>query len=180
MRVTLVTGGARSGKSRFAQERAHAAGGADVTFIATAVVTDAEMESRIARHRIDRPAAWCTIEAPLDAANALNVAASPVVLLDCLTLLVSNALLAHAAEGEEAATAAAARAVEALLEAAAGRDGQLIVVTNEVGWGVVPEHALARWFRDAAGDANQRVARAAEEVYLLVAGVPVRIAPSGL
>jgi len=177
MRVTLVTGGARSGKSRFAQERAYAAGGADVTFIATGIVTDAEMEGRIARHRADRPATWHTVDAPRDAARALTLAPSLVVLLDCLTFLVSNALFAHEQDGEDVAAAAAAREVDALLDAAAGRDGQLIVVTNEVGWGVVPEHALARWFRDAAGHANQRVAQAADEVYLLVAGVALRIYP---
>jgi adenosyl cobinamide kinase/adenosyl cobinamide phosphate guanylyltransferase len=177
MRVTLVSGGARSGKSRYALERARAAGGSEVTFIATAIVTDGEMESRIARHRADRPAAWRTIEAPHAAAHALAVAPTAVVLLDCLTFLVSNAILAHEAAGEQAASVAAAGEVEALLEAAARRDGQLIVVTNEVGWGVVPEHPLARWFRDAAGNANQSVARAADEVYLLVAGIPLRISP---
>lgn len=178
MHVTLVTGGARSGKSRFAQQRARALGGDDVTCIVTAVVTDAEMAARIELHRRERPTSWRTIEAPRAAAAALSDAPGAVILLDCLTLLVSNALFEREAEGEAAAAAAADGEVTALLEAAETRAGHLIVVTNEVGWGVVPEHALARWFRDAAGRANQRVAARADEVHLLVSGIPLRISPS--
>jgi adenosyl cobinamide kinase/adenosyl cobinamide phosphate guanylyltransferase len=177
VRLILVTGGARSGKSRFAQEIARREGGDDVTFIATAVITDAEMELRIARHRADRPDAWRTIEAPAGAAHAIGSATSRVVLLDCLTFVVSNALLAHESAGRDAAAAAAQREVDALLKTASARDGLLIIVTNEVGSGIVPVNALARLFRDAAGHANQRVARAAAEVHFLVSGIPVRLAP---
>jgi adenosylcobinamide kinase / adenosylcobinamide-phosphate guanylyltransferase len=177
MRVTLVTGGARSGKSRFAQQRATALGGDDVTFIATGVASDAEMSARIEQHRAERPAAWRTIEAPLGAGAALRNAGTDVVLLDCLTLLVANALLAHPTDAASPSPRPAEDEVDALLAAAAQRDGELIIVTNEVGWSVVPDNALARCFRDAAGLAGQHVARTAAEVFLLVLGIPVRIAP---
>lgn len=177
MRVTLVTGGARSGKSRFAQERAIALGGADVTFIATGVATDAEMSARIDRHRAERPAGWRTIEAPLEAGAAVRSAGSAVVLLDCLTLLIANAMLAHEQPTGAPSVRLAELAVEALLEAAEQRDGELIIVTNEVGWSIVPDNALARTFRDAAGRAGQQVARISAEVFLLVLGISVRIAP---
>lgn len=175
MRVILVTGGARSGKSAFAQRLAQQAGGDAVTFVATATATDAEMETRIAAHRAERPAAWRTVEAPRTAGQAIALAQTDAVLLDCLTLLVSNTLLAHADEGEAATHAAVRAEVDVLLEAAGRRAGTLVVVTNEVGSGIVPAHALGRWFRDTAGWTNQRVASVADEVYLLVAGVPLRI-----
>jgi adenosylcobinamide kinase/adenosylcobinamide-phosphate guanylyltransferase len=175
VRITLITGGVRSGKSRFALERAEAAGAEDVTFIATAVLTDDEMRRRAERHRAERPAVWRTVEAATDVADAVARAQTHVILLDCLTNLVSNAIMASESEGEEAALAAAAREVDNLLAAAADRDGELIVVTNEVGWGVVPPYEMGRWFRDAAGQANQRVAASAAEVYLLVAGIAMRL-----
>lgn len=175
MRVILVTGGARSGKSAFAQQLAQQAGGDDVTFIATATVTDAEMETRIAAHRAERPTSWRTIEAPREAGHAIARAETTVVLLDCLTLLVSNTLLAYADGGEAAVHTAVEAEIDTLLEAAVRREGTLVVVTNEVGSGIVPAHTLGRWFRDAAGCANQRVASVADEVYLLVAGVPLRV-----
>jgi adenosyl cobinamide kinase/adenosyl cobinamide phosphate guanylyltransferase len=177
MHVTLVTGGARSGKSRFALDRAHATGGKVATFIATAVATDAEMDRRIARHRDERPSTWHTIEAPHGVADALLRAPASVVVIDCLTLLVSNAIVTNEAAGEAIAAAAADAEIDALIGAIGERDGDLIIVTNEVGWGVVPEHALARWFRDAAGRANQHMASVSDEVWLLVAGIPVRISP---
>ena len=177
MRITLITGGVRSGKSRFALDRALEAGGENVTFVATARVTDEEMQRRVAQHRADRPRAWRSVETPRDVARAILGATTPVVLLDCLTFLVANAMLGAEASGEQAALSAAAQEIDNLLEGAAARDGDLIVVTNEVGWGVVPAYPLGRWFRDAAGTANQRVGRSASEVYLLVAGLPLRIKP---
>jgi adenosylcobinamide kinase/adenosylcobinamide-phosphate guanylyltransferase len=175
VRITLITGGVRSGKSRFALDMASAAGGKDVTFIATAVVADDEMRRRAAKHRAERPAGWRTIEAARNAPDAVGNAVTDVILLDCLTNLVSNAIVAAQPEGEQAALAAAARAVDGLHANAADRDGELIIVTNEVGSGVVPPYELGRWFRDAAGHANQLVARSAAEVYLLVAGIAMRI-----
>lgn len=175
MEIVLVTGGARSGKSRWAQERALETGGAAVTVVATATVTDEEMARRIWRHREERLEGWTTSEEPLDAARAIREATDDVVLLDCLTLLVANVMLNVEPQEEPALLAAARRATEELLEAAAGREGTLLVVSNEVGMGVVPPSPLGRWFRDAQGMANQRVAAAAAEVVLLVSGQALRV-----
>jgi adenosylcobinamide kinase/adenosylcobinamide-phosphate guanylyltransferase len=173
-RLVLVTGGARSGKSGWAERRA-ASEGPDVTYVATAQALDDDMAARIARHRADRPAAWTTVEAPRGAGAAVARAATPVVLVDCLTVLASNALLAHEGEGFEGAQAAVLAEAEALRDAALGREGVTVVVTNEVGMGVHPPSQLGRWYRDALGRANALVAAAADEVVLMVAGIPVRV-----
>ncbi len=174
-RIVLVTGGARSGKSGWAERRAGEMAGAEVTYVATAEALDAEMERRIARHRAERPVEWATVEAPRDAAAAVRAARTAVVLVDCLTVLASNALLAAEAEGEEAAQAAVLAEAEALRDAALAREGTTIVVTNEVGMGVHPPTSLGRWYRDALGRANALLAAPAEEVVLMVSGIPVRI-----
>lgn len=165
----FVTGGARSGKSRFAQDRAQQLGGAAVTFIATAQTDDDEMRDRVRLHQEERPAAWTTVEAPRAVDEALRTARTAVVLLDCLSLLVSNVLLAEESE------AAVLAEVEGVLGAASSRAGTLIVVTNEVGSGVVPAYPLGRAYRDALGRANQRVAAASHEAYLIVAGLPLTL-----
>ncbi|MGH7575329.1 MAG: bifunctional adenosylcobinamide kinase/adenosylcobinamide-phosphate guanylyltransferase [Longimicrobiales bacterium] len=176
MRIILVTGGARGGKSRYAQERAWALGGSAVTFIATADASDDEMARRIERHRAARPSDWATIEAPRDAGRAVLAAETDVVLLDCLNVLAANALTGRdAARSEIDALAAIDAEIDGLLSAAASRDGLLIVVSNEVGFGVHPPTALGRWFRDGLGIANQRVATIADEVVLMVAGVPLHV-----
>lgn len=175
MRIVFVTGGARSGKSSFAQHLAEQLGGTEVTFIATAEAHDDEMRERVQRHRYERPARWTTLEAPRETARALRTAATNVVLLDCLSLLVSNALLAHEPLLAHEREAAALAEVEALLEVAAARSGHLILVSNEVGSGVVPPYPLGRAFRDALGRANQRAAQAAHEAYLIVAGLPLTL-----
>ena len=169
--MLFVLGGARSGKSRYAQARAEAMAGEPV-FVATAEAFDDEMRDRIARHRADRDARWRTVEAPraLPAAiEALN-ASDSVVLVDCLTLWVSNLLLADAD---------IAQAGRQLCDAIARFDGSLILVANEVGMGIVPDNALARRFRDAAGLLHQSVAAAAGEVVLLTAGLPLTLKPQG-
>lgn len=167
MTLTLVLGGARSGKSRYAQQRAEALAGRHV-FIATAEAWDAEMAERIARHRADRDTRWETVDAPRDLAAALDAASGTgaVVLVDCLTLWASNLLLADA-DMEEA--------TDELRAAIARFDGGLILVANETGFGIVPDNALARRFRDAAGRINQAVAATADEVMLVVAGLPMRV-----
>ncbi|MGH6632527.1 bifunctional adenosylcobinamide kinase/adenosylcobinamide-phosphate guanylyltransferase [Sphingopyxis sp.] len=167
----FVLGGARSGKSRYAQARAEVAGGNPV-FVATAEAFDDEMRDRIARHRADRDARWTTVEAPRDlpaAIDALN-SEGAIVLVDCLTLWVSNLLLADAD---------IPLASRQLCHAISRFEGRLILVANEVGLGIVPDNALARAFRDAAGQLNQSVAATAEEVVLLTAGLPLTLKPRG-
>lgn len=163
----LVIGGARSGKSRYAQARAEATGLRPL-FVATAQAFDDEMRERIARHREDRGTGWITVEAPLDLPEAIRAhdASDRVLLVDCLTLWVTNLMLA----GHDVAIATDSF-VGALTEAR----GSLVIVSNEVGWGIVPDNALARRFRDEAGRVNQRIADWAEEVQLLVAGLNLRL-----
>ncbi len=177
--LTLLLGGARSGKSAFAQALAGQLG-QQVTVIATAEAGDEEMRLRIENHRRDRPSHWQTIEAPRGVAGALRAAAgADVVLLDCLALLVSNLLLQ-----EEQDPAGAEARVEgelaSLLTAHQQTDAHLIVVTNEVGLGVVPAYELGRAFRDALGRANARLAREATHVYWMAAGLAMEIKASGL
>ncbi|RTL75845.1 MAG: bifunctional adenosylcobinamide kinase/adenosylcobinamide-phosphate guanylyltransferase [Bradyrhizobiaceae bacterium] len=166
MAVVLITGGARSGKSRRAEARAQACPGRPV-YIATAEALDAEMEERIARHRARRGNDWIEREAPLDLVQALTETdGGGARLVDCLTLWLSNLLHAGRSWLDEAA----------LLTAALGRQrSPVILVTNEVGLGIVPDNALARLFRDAAGLLNQDVAAVADEVEFVVAGLPMKV-----
>ena len=184
-RLTLVTGGARSGKSAFAEARA-ARGRAPVLYVATARVWDDEMRERVARHRADRPADWSTLEVPtgLGEVDWQGAARAGTVLLDDLGNLVANLLLEVTGGGEpgpassarlDAAVAAELDALEAARQAG-GWD--LVVVTNEVGLGVVPATPVGRVFRDALGRANQRLAAQADDVYLLVAGQALRLKPA--
>lgn len=165
--IIFVTGGARSGKSSFAERRALKLGGAAVTYLATAEALDDEMAGRIARHRADRPAGWTTLEVPQDVAPAIREATTPVVLLDCLSLLVSNLMLGGLDDE------AVLFEVDATLNAAEHRT--LLIVTNEVGWGIVPENALARRYRDLLGWANQRAAARSDEAWLLASGLPLKL-----
>nr|WP_317891970.1 bifunctional adenosylcobinamide kinase/adenosylcobinamide-phosphate guanylyltransferase [uncultured Sphingomonas sp.] len=164
-RTMLVLGGARSGKSRYAQGLAEASGGR-LVFIATAQAFDDEMTDRIRRHQADRDGRWTTVEASVDLAGAIAAAddADAVVLVDCLTLWASNLLL-----GEEDAEARLAQLLAALKRAR----GQVLLVANEVGLGIVPDNALARAFRDLAGTINQRVAAVVDQVHMTVAGIPI-------
>ena len=146
-------------------------------FVATATAGDAEMQARIAAHQAARPAGWRTLEVPLRVGQAI-AAAKPagVVLVDCLTLLASNVLFSLPEPVEEAAYLAAVDAeIEALLAAYQGGSAAWIVVSNEVGLGLVPDNFLGRIYRDALGRANQRIAGAAGEVLFMVAGIPMRV-----
>ena len=164
MAITLILGGARSGKTAHALAAAEASG-RGLVMIATAEALDAEMEERIARHRAERGPRWRTLEAPLDLAAALaHVSAEETAVVDCLTLWVSN--LMHADRDLEAETAR-------LIAALPGRD--VVLVSNEVGLGIVPDNALARRFRDAAGRLNQQVAAAADRVVFVAAGLPLTL-----
>jgi adenosylcobinamide kinase/adenosylcobinamide-phosphate guanylyltransferase len=171
--VSLVIGGARSGKSRFAQSLGAVARRA--FYIASARPEDAEMEARIAEHRQQRPAHWCTIEAPLDIASAVERCCSECdfVLLDCLTVWLSNFCWEHREKSEHGIESAALLEIERL--AAAASQTHLVIVTNEVGCGIVPENPVGRFFRDLQGRVNQEVARLADQVFLVVAAIPMAI-----
>jgi adenosylcobinamide kinase / adenosylcobinamide-phosphate guanylyltransferase len=161
--ITLVLGGARSGKSRFAEGLLADRAGKRV-YLATAEPGDAEMQARIRQHRERRGPGWRTVEAPLDIVPVLQSVKEDAVLLDCLTLWLSNLM---AAGRDVEAAGAGLRA--ALAEAQA----PVVLVSNEVGLGIVPDNALARDFRDRAGRLNQAIAAAAARVYFLAAGLPV-------
>ena len=177
-RLLLVLGGARSGKSAYAQQVAQELGGSRVLFVATAQAWDEEMTQRIAQHRQERPTAWRTLEAPHNVGQtiALELGEATVVLVDCLTLLVSNTIL-HLSESPDPVAAAAAVQAEiaALLQACQGSTATYIVVSNEVGLGLVPDNPLGRLYRDLLGRANQTLAAQAEAVYFMVAGLPVEV-----
>lgn len=175
MRITLVTGGARSGKSSYAQQLAARRGGGNVTVIATARADDDDMRARIAQHRADRPAEWQVIEAPADASSAVSAAANDVVLLDCLTVLSANAMMRARPDGRAAAERAIAEEARAIVAAARERDGTLLIVTNEIGSSIHPPTEIGRWFTDGLGRANAFVASNADEVVLVVCGIAVPI-----
>jgi adenosylcobinamide kinase/adenosylcobinamide-phosphate guanylyltransferase len=162
--LTVVTGGAKSGKSRFAEGLATASGRPRV-YIATAEAWDDEMRSRIAAHLKDRGTGWQTVEAPRDVAGALAlVGPKAVVLLDCATLWLTNHMLADADLARESVT---------LLQALKNCPAPVIVVTNELGWSIVPDNALARRFRDAQGRLNQQLAAQADLVVAVISGLPL-------
>ena len=169
-KITLVLGGVRSGKSRYAQELATGAG--RVAFIATGEALDDEMRQRIERHRQERPAGWTTIEAPNAMEDAVLECSGRVdlILIDCLTLWVSN-LMAIEGPSPERIFARAQRLCEAMKKA----DASVVLVSNEVGSGVVPVSADGRLYRDLLGGVNQQVAAAADCVLLLVAGCPLAV-----
>jgi len=174
-RIVLVTGGARSGKSRFALNMVVESAFPVKRFIATAEVTDGEMAQRIRRHREDRPPGVETVEAPYDLAGAIDrLPGSSASVVDCLTVWLGNAF--HASHDTESLV------MEKIAEltAAVGRfrsrsDSLLTLVTNEVGMGIVPADAVSRLFRDCAGILNQRIAASADEVFLCVAGIAVKV-----
>lgn len=172
-RVLLVTGGSRSGKSRHALRCGEAHGGTRAYLATCPAGLDGEMDERIERHRREREAGgWVTVEAPLDLAAALRAQAADVVLVDCLTLWIGNLLHER---GDDLDEAQVVRRAGEVLDAARGRGGAVLFVTNEVGSGIVPDNPQARRFRDLAGRCNQVVAAGADEVVLLVSGIPLRV-----
>jgi adenosylcobinamide kinase / adenosylcobinamide-phosphate guanylyltransferase len=168
--LLLVTGGTRSGKSRYAVERA-SAWGARVLYVATCQPTDHEMRERIRRHQAERPPTWMTLEPGPEMLQAIREQGvlADGILLDCLTLHVSSLLMAGSSELH------VMQQVDELCVVLGEGHRPAAIVTNEVGWGVVPETILGRLFRDAAGRANQVAARYAQEVVLMVSGIPVVI-----
>jgi adenosylcobinamide kinase / adenosylcobinamide-phosphate guanylyltransferase len=166
--LLLVTGGTRSGKSRYAVERA-SAWGSRVLYVATCQPADDEMWERVRRHQAERPATWMTVEPGADVLPAIREQCPRAdgILLDCLTLYVSSLLISGSSELE------VIQQVDELCSDLREIRQPVAIVTNEVGWGVVPETALGRMFRDAAGRANQVAARHAQEVVLMVCGLPM-------
>ena len=169
-RSLLVLGGARSGKSAYAQSLAESYG-SERLYLATAEAGDAEMAARIARHRAGRGLGWTTLEAPLEVAGALQAEARPgrVVVVDCLTLWLSNLILT----GRDPASA-----IEALAQSIGALKGPAILVSNEVGLGIVPERRLAREFRDWQGRANREIAGACDAAVFIAAGLPLQLKPA--
>jgi adenosylcobinamide kinase/adenosylcobinamide-phosphate guanylyltransferase len=166
---TLVLGGARSGKSRYAESLIRSLP-PPWTYIATAEAGDEEMAARIEAHRARRGAEWRTVEAPRDLAAALAACAKMPVLIDCLTLWLSNLMLAEADIDAE---------IERLEQALARAAAPVVLVANEVGSGIVPDYPLGRRFRDLQGSLNQRMAAGADRVVLMVAGLPLALKGTG-
>lgn len=177
--LTLILGGARSGKTSYAQEQARQIGG-NVLYVATAAAGDDEMQMRIEAHRASRPAEWQTLEAAVQVGEALisksNHIQAGAVIVDCITLLVSNVLLSFSEDApfDEVQQKVQAE-IDALLKAHSKIGGQWFIVSNEVGLGLVPPYPLGRFYRDLLGWANQALARSADRVIFMVAGIPTVI-----
>jgi adenosylcobinamide kinase/adenosylcobinamide-phosphate guanylyltransferase len=173
----LITGGARSGKSSYAQTLAEKSG-EKVLFVATAEARDDEMRRRIETHKANRPASWTTLETPTKVGKHIreNISANSVVLLDCITLLV-NAVFNRFGENldEKEIEAAVIKEIDEIIDCMKSPDKDFIIVTNEVGLGLVPANEAGRFYRDILGKANSILAAACDEVYLMVSGLPVKV-----
>jgi len=169
--IVFVTGGARSGKSNFAQDMAEKIEGKRL-FLATAQAFDEEMRLRIEKHREQRGDRWDTLEEPVHLGKALKPVRDSynIIIVDCLTVWMSNLLMKYSDQGEKLL-----EIIDDFFLSIKEIDGTLIVVSNEVGMGIVPDNKLARDYRDQLGFLNQRMARRADEVYALLSGIPVRI-----
>jgi adenosylcobinamide kinase/adenosylcobinamide-phosphate guanylyltransferase len=173
--LTLILGGARSGKSDYAERLATKLGDR-ILYVATAQAGDDEMAERIAAHRAARPASWATLEAPRNTGAAIQAAGGEhdVVLLDCLTLLATNVIVPLSEPIRDAEAEAALKGeMDGLLAAYQASHAAWLVISNEVGLGLVPPYPLGRVYRDALGRANQRLAAAADHVYFMMAGLPM-------
>jgi adenosylcobinamide kinase/adenosylcobinamide-phosphate guanylyltransferase len=175
----LIIGGARSGKSRFALELALKLGG-PVFFVATAVASDEEMRQRIEEHQRARPSAWRTLEVTTHVGSQIcqQIGGAQVVIVDCITLLVNNILSQYSPQtGISVIEQTVTSEINELVECINHTDASFIIVTNEVGTGLVPANRVGRLYRDLLGRANQLLAQQIDEVYLMVAGLPVQIKP---
>ena len=174
----LLTGGVRSGKSRFALELAEKSGG-PVLFVATAEARDEEMRRRITEHQKSRPPEWGLLEAATDVGRRINeeIGSNRVVILDCATLLLNNVLEKCGTDDETKAEVCVNREIKGLEDSITASEATFIIVTNEVGLGLVPNNPLGRFYRDLLGQVNQRLAKLADRVYLMVSGLPVQIKP---
>lgn len=177
MKSTLITGGARSGKSRLAQELARKAGG-PVLFVATAEAGDEEMKRRIEAHRKNRPTDWTTIEVTIHIGRNItrNISQAKAVIIDCVTLLINNIFQQHQGATDDLILEKAVEAeIKELIKCVERSKARFIIVTNEVGLGIVPSDGVSRLYRDLLGKANQMLAEYADEVILMVAGIPITV-----
>ena len=173
--ITLILGGARSGKSSYAQRLAEESG-KSVTFLATAQALDEEMSARIQKHRDERPASWETLELLLGISSHVEQIKTDVVVLDCMTLLVTNLLMQFVKDDlvdEMPFTDAIQKEVDELIKKIREHKQEWLIISNEVGLGLVPPYQMGRVYRDLLGWSNQRLARAADKVILMVAGIPM-------
>ncbi|MFW6007005.1 MAG: bifunctional adenosylcobinamide kinase/adenosylcobinamide-phosphate guanylyltransferase [Halanaerobiales bacterium] len=198
--ITLVTGGARSGKSSFAEKIVRKKGGNQVYYLATAEIRDEEMRNRVEKHRQQRPDEWETIEAPYEMAAAISrIPAGAVLLIDCMTVYISNLLLSNKCNSSDSESKELENSekediesinqsekeklikkrVEAVIEIINKKDIEAVIVANEVGQGIVPAYKLGRIYRDIAGRINQYLAEEAGEVFITFAGLPVEIKQLG-
>lgn len=174
-KVTIILGGARSGKSAHAQMLAEATG-KSVTYLATAEALDEEMSKRIQKHRAERPSHWETLEMPHTIAASIPNIRTDVVILDCITLLITNLMMQYVKDDlvdEEPFFTAVRREVDGLITKLRERNQDWIIVSNEVGLGLVPAYQMGRVYRDAIGWANQQLAREADTVLFMAAGIPM-------
>lgn len=181
-RQILVTGGSRSGKSRLAEEKATILGGDSVLYMATGIATDEDMEERIRLHKMRRNPNWGTFEGYRDLAQEIAETEYQTILLDCVTVLITNFLFEEERDFDELTKAEIAyleedilKEVQSLMQAAKEAKKDLIIVTNEVGMSVVSAYRLGRIFSDITGKVNQMIAAASDEVYLSVSGIPLQI-----
>lgn len=176
-KLTFILGGARSGKSSYAQSMAEESG-KSVTFLATAQALDNEMSIRIQKHRAERPSTWETLEIPFGISSHVEQIKTDIVILDCITLLVSNVLMQFVKDDlvdEGLFTQAIQNEVKDLIESIHSGTQEWIIISNEVGLGLVPPYQMGRVYRDLLGWANQQLARAADKVIWMVAGIPTVI-----
>lgn len=176
-KITLILGGARSGKSFHAQKLAEATA-ASVTYLATAEALDDEMSQRIQKHRAERPSGWDTLEIPRNITAHISQIRTDVVILDCVTLLITNLMMQYVHDDlvdEEPFLAAVRKEINDLIVQLRERKQNWIIVSNEVGLGLVPAYQMGRVYRDAIGWANQRLAREADMVLFMVAGIPMAV-----
>ena len=181
MKTTLIIGGARSGKSTLAQEMGAKADGA-VLFVATAEAGDEDMKKRIEIHKKSRPADWVTLEVTTHIGSQImkNIDKAQTVIIDCITLLINNIFMQYDENTDvDLAEKEVAAEINELLDCIKNTDAHFIIVTNEIGLGVVPADRVSRLYRDVLGRANQMLAEYADEVLLLVAGIPMTVKKSG-
>ena len=186
--IRLIIGGCRSGKSSFAEKIARTSDSPDIYYLATAEIRDEEMRDRVEKHQGSRPESWQTIEEPYHVSKEVEIIPDrSLVLLDCITLLISNILLQGDEAGKDESNYSKSGSetdvmneLKSLIKVARKKEVELIMVSNEVGMGLVPNYRLGREYRDISGRANQFLAKESDEVYITYAGLPIEIKEMGM